>query len=154
MKKHFPSGINAYCRLFLKLSSGLFLLFFACVSPIAPLLVQAGSAIFLFLLIILSPFAPDKSNLTEKPLPDEPASAYNQIENDSPERQLVMPQRSQQQSFYLQPTPAAEKIFEKVLPKLQRFSIRIIAYTLQKPENWQSSSQPVRAGPENLTFFV
>ena len=147
MKKHSPSGLNAYCRLFLKLGSGLFLLFFACVSPIAPVLAQAGSAIFIFLLIILSPFVPDKSNLAENPLPDEPASAYNQIENDSPERQLVIQQRDHQQSFYSQTTLAAEKNFEKSLPETQRFSIKIIAYTLQKPEKWQSSCQPVRAGP-------
>ena len=147
MKKHSPSGITAYCRLFLKLSSGLFLLFFACVSPIAPVLAQAGSAIFIFLLIVLSPFAPDKSKLAAAPQPNDLPRAYQQMENDSPGPKLAIQQSNQQQSFYLQTILAAEKKFEKVQPEIQRFSIKIITYSLPKPENWQSCCKPVRAGP-------
>ena len=154
MKKHFPSGITAYCRLALKLGSGFFLLFFACFSPIAPMLVQAGSAIFIFLVIILSPFAPDKSNLTEHTTPEEKQSVYTQIENDSTEHQLAMLQRNLQQSFCLPTTPAAEKSIGIKLPELRRFSTGIIVYTLQKPEKWHNTCQPVRAGPEELILSV
>ena len=130
----------------MKLGSWVFLLFFACAAPVAPVIAQCGSAVFIFLLLLLSPFIANSSKPTAE-LPEKSSPIYCQIDDDLPANELIIFQSSHRQTFHLNTTPTAEKPTTVNIPQPGGFTARIIEYLNKKPEKTYSLCQPVRAGP-------
>ena len=153
MKDSKSSLKKEFCRLFLQLGSGVFLLFFTCFSVALPGIVQIGSAVFLFLVIVFSPSVQSaaKSDIEQYTPGNEPSAQYLIQEQLDCEYDLILPdarrQRNSQQlwqtaylTFYTtQISPAASW-------QIKLFDI----LRSDKPEKWRNSCQPVRAGPPIL----
>ena len=151
MKKLIPTSFNHLCRLFPKLGSAVFLLFFTIFSPTTQLIAQIGSVCFLLLLITLSPFANDNT-ASEVPEADAPQHIYCQTDDDLPAQEIVILQCGQRQNLPMPATPAAADTANRKIPQLLHFTAEIILHLENKPDQYHSLCQPVRAGP--VAFIV
>lgn len=144
-KNTFKSAIERYCRLFMKLGSGVFLLFFMIAAPAAPVIAQWGSAAFIFLLLLLSPFVSNSAKQTAA-LPEAPSPICQQLDDAVMAHDLITFPTNKYQNVTKKQT-AAEKPLAVSYPYQEDLIIRLIEYLDKKPEKPYYPSQPVRAGP-------
>ncbi|MBR2357292.1 MAG: hypothetical protein IKA65_04625 [Lentisphaeria bacterium] len=146
MKKHFPTGSAKYCRMFLKVGSGLFLLFFTLFAPAAPIIAQFGSMMFLLLIFCLSPFLPEKSHTAQVAAPENDQAYYWHIANDTAAAATVL-QHPQKQSSGYSISPAITVVPGQTALAQHRSRPQNYTFFVEKPETWRMRCQPMRAGP-------
>ena len=131
--------------MFLKVGSGLFLLFFTLFAPAAPIIAQFGSMMFLLLIFCLSPFLPEKSHTAPIEAPDHDPAYYWHISEDTPLDRTELQQ--QQQPLGQASTPAETDMPAEMLFGQHRSRPKKYTFFVEKPETWRMRCQPMRAGP-------